>query len=195
MGMCKEPIRQEDYAPITQGLRDYIKARWPSPSEVVLSYCDNIDAIHKALEEENAKLRKELKGRPSAGAAEVMAFVDRLTNAAARREEVTILGVDYTALPLDADGVPIHVGDWIASEWDTKAKVAAVTSDEVYWWESDGCHWCHAYTVRHYHKPTVMDVLDELLMNWPDCEGPEDEIALKNRIAKRLQLVDGDADE
>lgn len=40
-------------------------------------------------------------------------FCKRLEDAAAKREDVEIFGVEYTALPLDADGVPIHVGDTV----------------------------------------------------------------------------------
>lgn len=74
----------------------------------------------------------------------------------------------WIRLPVDADGVPIRVGDWITGKWDAKAKVVAVTSDEVYWWEPDGCHWCHASEVRHYHEPTVEDVLREFAKCWDD---------------------------
>ena len=69
----------------------------------------------------------------------------------------------YVALPVDADGVPIRVGDWITGVWDAKAKVVAITSEAVYWWEPDGCHWCHAHEVRHHHVPTVEDVLREFV--------------------------------
>ena len=71
---------------------------------------------------------------------------------------------EYIKLPEDADGVPVHVGDWITGKWGAKAKVEAVTPDDVYWWEPDGCHWCHAFEIRHYHEPTVEDVLREMCL-------------------------------
>ena len=40
-------------------------------------------------------------------------FCGRIEQAAANREDVTLWGVDYVALPVDADGVPIHVGDTV----------------------------------------------------------------------------------
>jgi len=96
----------------------------------------------------------------------------------------------WVRLPVDADGVPIHVGDWITGRWDAKAKVVAVTSDDVYWWEPDGCHWCHAFEVRHYHAPTVEDVLREFGKAWVEwVDGsPHDPIA---EYAKKLQLKEG----
>ena len=222
--MAEDTIKDEEYAPITKGLREYIE-RHPTMMNAVglADLCDNIDALHKALEEQNAKLHEKVLNQRKQ-LAEVQEAIERRNNgvlkrrwqkkmdalkneneemrdfnyrvreAIKRHEDLTLWGAEYMALPLDADGVPIHVGDWIVSQWGTKAKVVAVTSEDVYWWEPYGCDWCHAFEVRHYHKPTVMDVLDDLLMSWPDCEGPEDEIALKQRYAKRLQLADGDAE-
>lgn len=41
-------------------------------------------------------------------------FCERLDDAATKREDVTLWGVDYMPLPVDADGVPIHVGGYDA---------------------------------------------------------------------------------
>ena len=117
---------------------------------------DMIDGIEREVKE-LVDERDLLKTQWEAG----VDFDQRLEAAADKREDVTLFGVDYTALPEDADGVPIHVGDWITGDWDAKAKVVAITSEDVYWWEPDGCHWCHAYEVRHHHAPTVEDVLRE----------------------------------
>ena len=81
---------------------------------------------------------------------------------------------DMVPLPMDADGEPIRVGDWITGDWDAKAKVVAITSEDVYWWEPDGCHWCHAYEVRHHHAPTVEDVLREFASDIADVLGGDD---------------------
>lgn len=105
----------------------------------------------------------------------------------------------WVRLPVDADGVPINVGDWITGKWDAKAKVVAVTPDDVYWWEPDGCHWCHASEVRHHRKPTVADVLREFTRDWCDssCTGDmtnaERDAAQANVIAEyvaKLRLTD-----
>lgn len=177
-----------DNTPITQRLREHLKVtaamlgHEPSTPLVkgVLAECDNIDAIHKALEDANAEMRE---------------FCNRLEDAADKREDVDLWGVSYTALPLDADGVPIHVGDEMQNV-SAPASHGTVYRMELTcdgWWIYFRGVGMRPSNYRNHHEPTVMDVLDELLMNWPDCEGPEDELALKNRIAKRLQLVDGDA--
>ena len=98
----------------------------------------------------------------------------------------------WIRLPKDADGEYIHVGDWITGRWDAKAKVVAVTSDDVYWWEPDGCHWCHAFEVRHYHEPTVDDVLREMLYKAHIYDEREMELLpdLIAEYASKLRLAD-----
>lgn len=106
----------------------------------------------------------------------------------------------YVELPLDADGVPIRVGD-VMEEWLTlkATPVAEVTCLSV---ERDGwgvmlCD--HSALVapiflRHYHEPTVEDVLREFgaeveavggLMELPDGAIAE--------YASRLRLAGDDA--
>lgn len=46
-----------------------------------------------------------------AEAAEMKAFCERVEKAAKAREELEVFGTAYMPLPLDADGVPIRVGD------------------------------------------------------------------------------------
>lgn len=100
-------------------------------------------------------------------------------------------------LPVDADGVPIRVGD----------KVYQVEGGWVYTVESItfypenttvsfkckhgfGCD--SAHNVRHYHEPTVEDVLTEFGIDWEHESDCEDRAALLKEYAARLQLV-GDA--
>lgn len=56
-----------DSTPITQGLRGLMMVATLGLSKRVadglLAECDNIDALHKALERENEELRKKLAGR------------------------------------------------------------------------------------------------------------------------------------
>lgn len=181
-----------DYIPITQELRDDVVT-----DASIEAHCDKIDALYKSLEKQNEELRKELKKRPIAGDAEVIAFVERLRDAAEKHEDVTLWGVDYTALPLDADGVPIHVGEVMDTNCFGTVEVEGFIHSAIafYNYEDQQARLCTSPAkLCHHHKPTVMDVLDELLMNWPDCEGPEDELALKQRCAERLRLADGDAE-
>lgn len=58
-------------------------------------------------------------------------FCKRLEDAAAKREDVEIFGVEYTALPLDADGEPIRVGDVMegVDKYDSLKKVMGKVID------------------------------------------------------------------
>lgn len=139
-----------------------------------------LNAIADAIDAEEAEMRD---------------FCEKLNELADEREEVDLFGHAYVPLPLDANGVPIRVGDWIAGRLDVGAKVEAVTSDDVYWFEPDGCHWCHASEVRHYHKPTVEDLLREMAVDW-DCaaDGEDKEAVLKEYAAKLRLADDGDVE-
>ena len=67
----------------------------------------------------------------------------------------------YMQLPFDADGVPIHVHDWIEVD-DKKHRVEAIATNAVYWWEEDGCHWTSSYMICRHHNPrTIEDVLTD----------------------------------
>ena len=89
--------------------------------------------------------------------------------------DVTLWGVDYMPLPVDADDVPIHVGD--AMEWcdsgDT-LEVIGIGDDTIFYIdrESDRTYaeWTAARNKRHHHAPTVEDVLQELTDEvWNRC--------------------------
>lgn len=208
------------YPPITEAIRSRVESGWdpwPEAREWLLGKCDTIDAVHAELERENERLRKKVKDQ-SAQLSEVQNALERrnegelkprwqkeLNRLKAERDSMAA-ALDaaqgehdfapeshYVMLPKDADGVPIHVGDWITGRWNAKAKVVAVTSDDVYWWEPDGCHWCHAFEVRHYHAPTVEDVLREFVaeFNRDDSELCDEEII--ERFAAKLRLA-GDAE-
>ena len=68
----------------------------------------------------------------------------------------------YQLLPVDADGVPIHVHDWIEVD-DKKQRVAAVATGSVFWWEEDGCHWRQSFMCRYVKPRTIEDVLRDLV--------------------------------
>lgn len=77
---------------------------------------------------------------------------------------------DMVPLPVDADGVPIHVGD--VMEWDNGTFTVhelKVTEDGWTTWDEQ-----HGYTVHtdetHHHAPTVEDVLREFTDEvWNRC--------------------------
>ena len=127
-----------------------------------------VDEIEREVEE--LRDRDYRNGREDAeGAVE---FADRLKVAVDKREDVTIFGVDYTALPVDADGVPIHVGDVVAAtlahggsgRWVVDRMELTRAYDQDLWQialDKDGACWVTPSTVRHHHAPTVEDVLQE----------------------------------
>lgn len=71
----------------------------------------------------------------------------------------------WVKLPVDADGVPIHVGD--VMEWPTTGETFEVVGigDGTVFYVDGGCDecadWTGASTKRHHHAPTVEDVLRE----------------------------------
>ena len=167
-------------------LREYV-ANAPASSmgemarSIVRNYCD---AIEREVEE--AREREYQSGREDAeGAAE---FADRLCRAAERREDVTLWGVDYTPLPLDADGEPIHVGD--VMEWDNGTFTVhelKVTEDGWTTWDEQHGYTVHADECRHHHAPTVEDVLREFVdaLDIDRCDDPDATIA---EFAAKLAL-------
>ena len=193
------------YGPITKGLRDYAKIPWTTlSSDVILNYCDNIDAIHRTLEDENATLReqnaelRETVAEHARSNVEAVTFLDRLSDAVEKREEVTILGVDYAPLPLDADGMPVHVGDMMDTSSFGTVEVEGFVHSAIafYNYEDPQARLCTSPAkLCHHRKPTVVDVLREL---WDESHddlvsyGPSDRDAIIERYAKRLQLAEVD---
>lgn len=159
---------------ITKQLREYADKCDDKEYTCLYVLADRIDAAHeKAMSEQFKSLTIDMKPMTEENMAEG----------------------GWVRLPVDADGVPINVGDWITGKWDAKAKVVAVTPDDVYWWEPDGCHWCHASEVRHHRKPTVADVLREFTRDWCDssCTGDmtnaERDAAQANVIAEYANRI------
>jgi hypothetical protein len=79
----------------------------------------------------------------------------------------------YIKLPVDADGEPIHIGD--VMEWPTTGETFEVVGigDGTLFYIEDGnelADWTGASTKRHYHKPTVEDVLFESLKHFGAVE-------------------------
>ena len=98
----------------------------------------------------------------------------------------------YVALPLDADGVPIRVGDdmetlMVGHEGDhSLVEWVSLTASG---WDVDGEP---PTNMRHYHEPTVEDVLREMLAEIVEG-GVYAENVLLAKYAPRLRLA-GDAE-
>ena len=137
---------------------------WDAPPDMdSVSLRDHINGILDAIEREVEELRDRdyRNGREDAeGAVE---FADRLKASATNRADVTLFGVDYTPLPVDADGVPIHVGD--VMEWPDHSTAEVVgIGDGTFFYVEDGedaAEWSCASDNIHHHAPTVEDVLRE----------------------------------
>lgn len=99
-------------------------------------------------------------------------FAHRIEECARNRDDVTLFGVDYTPLPVDADGVPIHVGDvmW-QKDRITKRGCKAIMGDAYVM--LDGIQGAvYAKGLTHYHAPTVDDVLREFAEKVTDSQVP-----------------------
>lgn len=70
--------------------------------------------------------------------------------------------------PLDADGEMWHSGDMSDSNWGV---IEGIAYDDGQWFVSGhdmSAPWVPADSIRHYHKPTVDDVMHELEGKWND---------------------------
>lgn len=125
---------------------------------------DRIDAAHRSALEKLAVQLDETS--------DMRDFIGCIEQAAADREDVTLWGVDYTALPVDADGVPIRIGDKIEYLSGGRDIVRFVTLNRNGWLVNErGWEPC---TMRHYRTPTVEDVLREFtdaILEWSGKSG------------------------
>ena len=139
------------------------------------------DAIEREVDD-NERFRREAEP-----------FHDRLCRASERREDVTLWGVDYTALPLDAEGEPIHVGD--VMEWPdgSTAEVVGIGDGTFFYVEDgeDAAEWSSASGKIHHRAPTVEDVLREFALACEDAgnSGPEVE-RIAAEYAAKLRLAE-----
>ena len=128
---------------ITEELKE-----WAS-TEVPYKYGHELLAIANRIDAEaddNERFRREAEP-----------FCDRLREAAAGREGVTLFGVDYVALPLDAEGVPWHLGD-VTENGNT---VRGLGFDQRGWHFVNTVNDIDPSIHRHHHEQTVEDVLRE----------------------------------
>ena len=181
---------KEERVRITDELREYnrnyILTTSTQQSINVNAIADRIDEEH---EREVVKGLNEWKHGHDEGWSEAMELTER----------------EYVELPKDADGVPIRVGDKVQFRHDaptlvTLMRIVKKRGDEPSWdffGENGGCYGSGTLSeLRHYHEPTVEDVLRELLREViPDdyfIKGKDKAIdALDLTIAeyaKRLQL-------
>lgn len=122
---------------ITDELREWLgTVAWLDDSPAhksILAIADRIDAAH-----ERGMADAELSAAPT---------------------EAQLSELGYIALPVDADGVPIRVGD--VMEWCDSGEtltVEGIGSDVLFYIDGENAEWTAARNKRH-HEPTVEDVL------------------------------------
>ena len=141
---------------------------------------------------------------------QAVGFCKRLEDAAEKREDVELFGVEYMpvpvdaedadgvlirigAMPVDANDVPIRIGD--VMEWPdgSTAEVVGIGPDTFFYVEDgeDAAEWSCASDKIHHHEPTVEDLLWEFGRGWHEqMNGPEtfDTVDYVERYAAKLRL-------
>ena len=153
---------------ITDELRKWahgFNGPWRRNEEMLLAIADRIDAEHEKAEQDLIDANNQM---------------EQLCECSIR-------------LPVDADGVPIHVGDKVTEHEDGHTfKVDGFMDWDGEWWVfmRDGIQ-APASRCTHYHEPTVEDVLRAMLdaLDVDVCADPDATIA---EYAKRLRLVEED---
>ena len=151
---------------------------------VLAGYIDSIERDVAELTDE----RDLLKTQWEAG----VDFDQRLETCADKREDVTLWGVDYTALPVDADGVPIHVGDVMEWRFDNgEFEVIGIGGNTLFYIDKDSgeCEWTAAGDKHHHYAPTVEDVLREMLDAWGELPSNATNDAIVAEYASKLRLA------
>lgn len=153
-------------AEITKELRAWAE-EFPlhgGPLACVLACADRINERHEdELGAVRAKAEAEYDGwYPPCEVDGMRRFAERLEAAAAERADVTLFGVDYTPLPEDADGVPIHVGDVLEWSDGETFRVEGIGGETLFYiGNNNECEWTSIDLKHHHHAPTVEDVLRE----------------------------------
>ena len=166
--------------------------------------CDAIDAVHAGLERENAELRQRVavldneRGNMHETDAWKLGYDEGFASAddwlADNEDAMEEHG--WIRLPLDADGVPIRVGDEMVDELDESTAPRKVTSLYLAndgWWVYIGCVGRRPDRYSHHHDPTVEDVLTKFGIDWEYESDCEDRAALLAEYAAKLRLA-GDAE-
>lgn len=175
---------------ITDELRKWAQVIGVTQDSKIWELADNIDAAHRAALEKLAAQLDETSG--------MREFCERLDRAANNREDVTIWGVDYTPLPLDADGVPIHIGDVMENIVcpSVHREATGVGVECFYGWDEDNARYSQfgAVCYRHHHASTVEDVLDEFANAVLGCDNTEESVQrVIAEFAAKLRLAGEDA--
>ena len=93
----------------------------------------------------------------------------------------------WVKLPKDADGETWHLGDMVCADGVTASTVFGVGENELFIRDSEyDLGWCVADKNRHYHEPTVEDVLREFsdaILEWAGKSGSVAEVGTWSDVA------------
>ena len=156
---------------IADELRDYAYHRVDVTRDPLLAIADNIDAAHRSALEKLAAQVDESGALP-------------MTD-----ENMAEHG--WVRLPVDADGVPIRVGDKINVYQAKNVEVVGVGNQVVFTHHYMGDYHKHFAGDCHHHRaPTVEDVLREFALACEDAgnAGPEVE-RIAAEYAAKLRLA------
>lgn len=102
----------------------------------------------------------------------------------------------YIALPKDADGEYIHVGDMMDTEHFGTVEVEGFIHNAVAFYNYSGqpAYLCTspANLCHHHHEPTVEDVMVEFATDWESAQDGEDKTAVLKEYAAKLRLAGED---
>ena len=201
-----------EYPPITQELRKLIDGQNVNASiskaahHRAMEHCDAIDAFHKNLEDENARLFAEVqrltREREQAKASDEQYDMRREFDEWKHDRDT-----NWMKLPVDADGEVIHIEDMMERGEARGRVIALMLSNYPKKWGGT-LHWGiqlegeHAptaldLTYHHYHKPTLEDVLREYTEHLCElctteyaCDTTREE--LLRQYADRLRALGGE---
>lgn len=157
----------------------------------IADFCDRIDAEHEAL------LADARKRAYNAGFDAGFASADDWL----AQHEDTMAEHGWVRLPLGEDGEPIRIGELVDERlpFGGYAKPAPVDGMELYRY-ANGYGWMvkldaenralvSPKLLRHHRKPTVEDVLRELLGAWEDTLTSEGVDVIVSEYAAKLRLA------
>lgn len=139
---------------------------------------DRIDAEH---EQQMAERRRSC------------VFYDAERNYCKVHDEGDMAELGYVRLPVDTDGVPIRIGDVMENIVcpPVHREVTGVGAECFYGWDEGNGRYSQfgANCYRHHHKPTVEDVLREMLCAWEDTPTSEGVDGIIAEYAGKLRLA------
>lgn len=169
----------------------------PNDHSIIVTTCDDTPPSMDCV-----SLREHVSGILDAIEREVGEMQRALTIDAKPMTDENMAERGWVRLPKDADGEYIHVGDVVAAtlahggsgRWVVDRMELTRAYDQDLWQialDKDGACWVTPSTVRHYHAPTVEDVLREFGRGWHEqMNGPEtfDIADYVERYAAKLTL-------